>query len=169
MPLDPLRRLHCLVRWATLFSVFAIEWEQNVIRWYVDNTLYSTTERYPNGRHVGLRASLLHLAQCCGRWNLARQPRLHNGLSAAMSVDDARRQHSATWLSKPLMASAANSQLRPKRLRRRGITPQQTRDQQNRMNRFRRASAHATAASATIPTCSMSDAGVACRAHVAAS
>lgn len=24
------------------FHVFAIEWEQNVIRWYVDNTLYST-------------------------------------------------------------------------------------------------------------------------------
>jgi beta-glucanase (GH16 family) len=22
--------------------VYAIEWEQNVIRWYVDNTLYST-------------------------------------------------------------------------------------------------------------------------------
>ncbi len=24
------------------FHIFAIEWEANVIRWYVDNTLYST-------------------------------------------------------------------------------------------------------------------------------
>jgi beta-glucanase (GH16 family) len=27
---------------ASAFHVYAIEWEQNVIRWYVDNTLYST-------------------------------------------------------------------------------------------------------------------------------
>ena len=33
------------------FHVFAIEWEQNVIRWYVDNTLYSTktTNDIPTG------------------------------------------------------------------------------------------------------------------------
>jgi hypothetical protein len=46
------------------FHIFAVEWEPNVIRWYVDGTLYQTGTPSDFARHdVSLRPPVLHHPQ----------------------------------------------------------------------------------------------------------
>ena len=76
--------------YAAAFHVFAVEWEMNIIRWYVDGTQYfaTTPASIPDGHDLGLRPPVLHHPERRRRRRLARQPRRHD--------DRSRRRWSST-------------------------------------------------------------------------
>jgi len=74
------------------FHTFAVEWEPNIIRFYVDGFLYKkrTPADLPAGNIVGLRSFIFHYSKCSGwRW-LAGKSRRNDSFPQQMVVDYVR-------------------------------------------------------------------------------